>query len=669
VFDFHAELSLLSFVLLNTAVFGSAWFFASRRMTASRSQAVLDTALIGYAVQYAAVGLPGIIHCLSATAIYLTAAVFSAGLLIAGLKSPANTNRSIEPAPTRSVKLLVLGTAFFAGSMILVYAYTQSNLPVISNDAMTYQFPAAVQWLQQGRISLFQTWFFNPANTYSPLAGSIFVAWMIAPFGNDVVARFVEVPALFCVGIALYRLCRELTAQPAISALVSAAAILARPIFLPSMMGKDDLFVAFFFITSLVALSKQRSAERYGAIRFGIALGLLLATKYTALLSAVVLMLAFPSPRWGWRGWGTSLTVVLLLAGPWYLRNCLATCNPIFPMFSLFTSARSQAFGSWAGSLFVIAGSNYGMPVLMAAVLQIGWIFSMPWRLRDAIARTCGIGVPLGLALFFLASPFAEVRFVLPIFLLLFASCAIAIERGIKKRAAAITAGILLLSLSVCMVFTPGFLMVALEFAAVALLIALFGLLAIWWADGERLRLQAVVSTGVGMLAVYGYIHWFASCRDYQQTMFDDETGYAMKYPELNPLWRFVNENIPGNATVAYTNLYLIYPLQADAMGRRLTYAPTKAGVASIADLGWLGSHLSGEKLVLATNRATVADADRAVWLSNLTRTGAGFLIVGKGGLLGVPPEAQFAKSDPKHFQLIFDGVGGWVYQIKGMSL
>ena len=58
--------------------------------------------------------------------------------------------------------------------------YSQRLCPPLATDALTYHLPAAVFWLQKRRIVLFQTWFFNPANTYSPLAGSMFMTWLLA---------------------------------------------------------------------------------------------------------------------------------------------------------------------------------------------------------------------------------------------------------------------------------------------------------------------------------------------------------------------------------------------------------------------------------------------------------------------------------------------------------
>ncbi len=66
---------------------------------------------------------------------------------------------------------------------------------------------------------------------------------------------------------------------------------------------------------------------------------------------------------------------------------------------------------------------------------------------------------------------------------------------------------------------------------------------------------------------------------------------------------------IPADATVAYTNLYLIYPLQGFfSLSRRLVYAPDSSRGCGRSRIcrGW-GMGLSGEELVSAADRATVA--------------------------------------------------------------
>jgi hypothetical protein len=164
--------------------------------------------------------------------------------------------------------------------------------------------------------------------------------------------------------------------------------------------------------------------------------------------------------------------------------------------------------------------------------------------------------------------------------------------------------------------------------------------------------------------ARFAYVFWPAYLRNYQEGLFSDESAWNAVYPPEQALWRFVDRQIPPDATVAYTNLYLIYPMQGFALGRRLVYAPTRPGVHTVADLPWLGDHLPGEAIVPAAARATVADADQAMWLKNLRQSSAAYLVVGKGGVLGSPPEAGFAARDFRHFLKLFDGAAGTVYAI-----
>ena len=44
--------------------------------------------------------------------------------------------------------------------------------------------------------------------------GSTFVAWLMGPMGNDVLARFVEVPALVFLFLAVVQLARALAGTP-----------------------------------------------------------------------------------------------------------------------------------------------------------------------------------------------------------------------------------------------------------------------------------------------------------------------------------------------------------------------------------------------------------------------------------------------------------------------
>ncbi len=653
--DHAAEIRLLACVLLNAAVFGSAWRFAARRVTACRSQAVLDAALLGYAVQYAAVGLPGTVGLLRPGVVVGVAVAISAAL--------ATVRRRVTPA-ARGDRRVVVAAAVFAVVVVAGYAWNQAELPVVSTDALTYHFPAAVQWLQRRRIGVFPTWFFNPANGYSPLAGSTFIAWLMVPFGSDVLARYVQVPALLCVGLGVYRLARQLLAPPAVAAAVAVAAVSCRPLFVAAVVGKDDLFVAFTFVAAAVALAADRSAEPFGAVRLGLAVGLLLATKYTALLAAPLLLLAFDGPRWRPARWATAAAVAVAVAGPWYLRNWVATGNPVFPLDvslaglhlfrGLFTTARSEAFAS---PVAVVLGGRYGVPVAVFALAVGGGALVHPRRLRsDPLLRTCVLGPVVGVALFFWRSPFAEVRFLFPALLLLLAAPAAAVAR-LPRRRQWVVATLPLAAVATISV-SGGWAL----FAPLVLTAAVVGVGVAIARGGWRVLAIAVP---VGAVAVAAYVQWAAFCRHYPE-QWTDGAAWAVQYPGDQPLWRAVTERVPAEATVAYADSFLVYPLQGPGLGRRIGYAPTRRGVRTPADLPWLGDHLSGGRLVAAATAATVADPDETTWLDNLRRIGAGYLVVGQGGGGRRPIEVTWADADARHFRPVYAGPGGWIFAVVG---
>jgi hypothetical protein len=698
--DHSAELALLGCVLLNVAVFGSAWRFAAGRVTASRSQASLDAGLLGYAIQYAAIGLPGVVGMLRPTAVVAVALALSAALF--AMSHPRDTglrpvqgafgwrnrwfsniigtgrrpvSRSDAPLPAAH-RAVVVALATFTLVVVAGFAYFQSDLPVVFNDALTYHFPAAAQWLQQGRITLFPTWFFNPANGYSPLAGSTFVAWLIVPFGSDVLARYVQVPALLGVGIGVYRLGRQLSAAPVAAAAVAAAAVLCRPLFMASLTGKDDLFVAFTFVAAVVALAPGRAAEPFGAVRLGLAIGLLLATKYTALLALPMLLLAIDGPaRAGWRigRWTVALVVAAALAGPWYLRNWITTGNPLFPLDvslaglhlfrGLFTTARSDALSSIPADARVVLGGSYGVPVAVAVLAIVGWAAAAVLRIRqwprDPLLRACVLGPPIGLALFAWRSPFPEVRFVFPVLLLLTTSAISAWpRRGACFAFALPIAAIATISVSKgWAVFGP------LVFVAAIAAVVVAGIDAAT-RSGPRWRRGVALAVPTAALAMFAFVRWSAFCRAYPDHWTEDDPFWSLRYPE-QPLWKCVNQQAPDGATVAYADLTFVYPLQGSSLRRRIGYAPTRRGVRMPTDLPWLGAHLSGEALVAAADGATVADPDPLAWRDNLRRLGAQYLVVGHAIPRWQPIEATWAAADPGHFRPLYVGPAGWVFAVQ----
>src|SRR5687768_7207679 len=157
-------------LLLNAVVLASAWRFT--RFTADALQRLADTLLLWLTVQYASVLLCGAVGGLNAWTMTGAAVIASAAMWFISFRRRDETP---SPPPTVSWERT---TAFASAGFLLGYAgavlWNQYFIAVMSDDALTYHVPAAVRWLQTGRITLHEVWFFNPANSYSPLAGSAF---------------------------------------------------------------------------------------------------------------------------------------------------------------------------------------------------------------------------------------------------------------------------------------------------------------------------------------------------------------------------------------------------------------------------------------------------------------------------------------------------------------
>ena len=71
------------------------------------------------------------------------------------------------------------------------------------------------------------------------------------------------------------------------------------PFISQTILAKDDLPLAAFLVAAMVGLSGERLRDRLGVSRLGVAVGLMLATKFTAVFSLPAILLAIDAP---WRG-------------------------------------------------------------------------------------------------------------------------------------------------------------------------------------------------------------------------------------------------------------------------------------------------------------------------------------------------------------------------------
>jgi hypothetical protein len=457
-----------------------------------------------------------------------------------------------------------------------------------------------------------------------------------------------------------------------VATVLAGAAVISRPFYSESIVAKDDLFVAAFFAAALVGISARRLRQAVGPARVGVALGLLLATKYTALMSLPLLLIAADAPfraGWRWRQWCVMLLCIALLAGPWYLRNWILAGNPIFPeavnlglihLHGLFVATRSLSLTTLGGLRRVVCDGYYGMPRVVCAWLGLLWLAALvrtiptlgadPWR------RCIVLGPPIGLAIFFFFSPYGEVRFIFPVFVLLFGSCALAL----RGTAAIESFGLVLLGSALVTSFVERRSMQIVDFSRGAAELAAIGV-GLWWSARKLMKprssLKFLGGAGALIAILLAWSFWSDYLDDYRQSW---KEIWALTYADQQgDLWVFVQKSISPTAAIAYSNQFMVFPLYGFDLTRRVAYAPVREN-ESIATLA-MPPRLSGEQIAAAAASAANHPADPAIWKQNLQAAGAQFLVVGAGGNA---PERAMARNDPLHFQPIFQNSAGIIFRI-----
>jgi hypothetical protein len=689
---FPDELRLGITVGLNALLLIAAYRFA-RRWASDRIQAALDACLIWYLVQYAAVAGLGVIGVLSGGGIVIAGGA-AAGLLLWFSGEAPHVHARLRGTP------LLLGAIFVLLAYLFSIVWAGRYASVIANDSLAYQMPAAVQWLQTGHLGVLPVWFFNPANSYSPLAGSTFVAWLMGPMGNDVLARFVEVPALVVLFLGVVQLGRALDGTPAergangkslaTAAFLGLGVVCARPFISQTILAKDDLPLAAFLVAAMGALSGERLRDRLGPWRLGVALGLMLATKFTAVFSLPVVLLAIDAPwRAGWR-WGKHLTagsVAGCLFFPWYLRNWVWYGSPVFPFrisvmgMGLFdgplATLRTDRMSSVRGIVETLTGTYYSVPWALGTVVLLVWAVCL-WhgqlargfaflRRQDMggppmphapLVRACLIGPMLAIAIFIVRSPAAEVRFIVPSVAVLMACPAILCDRWPRF---AMGAAALIAAVSIGTGFTGAGLMSLVPTAAKALgaLIAgAFFLMALNRAG--RIAVAVVIFIAMSLWTYVDGHSYLNACR------VEAVATWSVPYGQLAAGWDVIREQTEPGCTVAYSNTFQIYPLYGFDLSRHLVYAPTRPGLERLDQLPPMRPVI-GEDVPGEVSRVMMAESDPATWLANLKRSGAKYLIIAKQDLGDPtqalrPPELDFVSGGG--FELMFENSAVNVYRV-----
>jgi hypothetical protein len=230
------------------------------------------------------------------------------------------------------ISSLLVGLVFFYKFLFALISHPYEE------DSLYYHIPIAASFLQSGNF--LDVCHYNFPWSY-PSNSELLSLWFILPFHNDALVNLQNFPVfigLCCLG---FLLCSEagLERKWCIWGALLTASFPSFIEFLDTQ--KNDVLVAFFVLSSVLFL------ERFGKRRTWIdlfcgalSLGLLIGTKLTGLLFALVIITIYGALFFFRRKTVTSFlsTLTLLLLGSifvgsfWYVRNAVIIGNPVYPV-------------------------------------------------------------------------------------------------------------------------------------------------------------------------------------------------------------------------------------------------------------------------------------------------------------------------------------------------
>jgi hypothetical protein len=308
--------------------------------------------------------------------------------------------------------LLLAAAASLALLLVSRMAGDFFDRPGLRNfDDLYYHLTAVATWHRHGDLRMVKFSMGDSATTFYPVLAEVTAWTLLAPFrDSDVAARWVELPFALASLLAVAALARRLglsAGTSAFAALLYTSVRRAAP-FLALAAGNDHA-TAFFTLAALDGVLETARSPRPGTAAYaGIALGLLLGTKYIGVLNAATILAVLAvvllarrrslPPLRSLAGPAFLLVVAMAAAGGYtYLRNAVTAGNPLFP-------APIRLFGreilpGWPG-VTLDSGIDFDVPrFLTAEPLLFGPFFPftlLPAALLAPVAALFRRKVPAG---------------------------------------------------------------------------------------------------------------------------------------------------------------------------------------------------------------------------------------------------------------------------------
>jgi 4-amino-4-deoxy-L-arabinose transferase-like glycosyltransferase len=493
---------------------------------------------------------------LAARATLVALAGIAAAVLVGTRRlTPAGASAAREPLTTLDVAYLMA----LAATLVL-RTWAGIHKTTFLYDTLSYHLHVPATWLADRRLEIVPAVFGDPSSAYAPSNLELWFAFLMAPLRSDYLAGSGQLPFAALAATAIVAAVREAGGRRTAALAAALAFLLIPEIWQQARTAMTDLGMAALLLAGLpFVLRLRRGTGSADLLTAAAALGLAVGTKYAALPLAApfALALGLAAARRPARPAAVAATLAVLVAtgGFWFLRNLALTGNPFYPVATLgfpglYDRARMRAWdyhlpaGDVAalGQMLVAAGVGFGLAAAAVLVAR---------RPRPELWL-----VPALLAIFWLAIPYQESRFLFPVF----GVAAVAIGRvGTSTRAGLDwRVGVLLLGGLVEFPTLERALIVPAGLAGAGAALA-------WRRLAEHRRrplLLVALSASVGAGAValtVGFEHHRAR-----------DPGYAVG-GELDEAWSWFRAHVRGT-TIAYTGTNLAFPLAGAELDNRVTY-------------------------------------------------------------------------------------------------
>ena len=319
--------SLLLFAVVVAGILLSARCLC--RTFSSRPSA-LEIGLAAYGVAAAPVQLLGFLGFLTRDAMVAAyAAVAALSTLCYVLwRRPAEAGKR-PPSPVT----LPLCLALFA---LHGYAWLRSAPAPTFRDDLIYHLYSPACWLQDQGVFIVPQPFGDPAPAYFPCITELLLCLPMGLSECDMYTVLVQWSFHVMCAFAVLRLSRVLGGSAAAGTVAALSFLLAEPVLWSASCHVVEPALTCFLVCALIFLVEfQRCQDWSSLILLSVGLGLLIGAKSTGLALSLPIFAAGAYSLVRARSAAKAVVaalVVVVLGGPFYVRNTIATGNPLYPL-------------------------------------------------------------------------------------------------------------------------------------------------------------------------------------------------------------------------------------------------------------------------------------------------------------------------------------------------